>query len=192
MSETLEQFILRRRGELDQEASALHTQLRVIEAEREKVDKVAMMFAEDPMPGPPTPTSEWSVNLARVDNLHRAERARRVSEATIKEMVIDILDKEDGDLTALAILDQINRRTGIDYPRTSLSPQLSRLKAEGKIHREGRYWSLGQDPGDGLDDDNQHEDGDGEQAEPTVSNNSALHPENLSPEMDAGPLLKTG
>lgn len=148
MSETLEQFIVRRRGELDEETSKLQSQLRVVEAEREKIDKVAIMFAADgiDVAVQATPTAAVAFDGWGKSQSAREKSPKRVSEATIKEMVLDILEKEEGDLTALYILDRINSRTGIDYPRTSLSPQLSRLKAEGKIHREGRFWSLGGGP----------------------------------------------
>jgi len=45
-------------------------------------------------------------------------------------------------MTALEILAAINLKFGTDYPRTSLSPQLSRLKADGRIEREGIVWRL--------------------------------------------------
>ncbi len=70
----------------------------------------------------------------------------RASIATIKEAVVAVLDEAGRGLTALEILPKINERLGVDYPRTSLSPQLSRLKAEKEIHLVGKHWFSGEGP----------------------------------------------
>ena len=57
---------------------------------------------------------------------------------TIKQGVIMVLEKAAPDgLTALNILERLGNELGMHYPRTSLSPQLSRLKSEGKITLKG-------------------------------------------------------
>lgn len=60
--------------------------------------------------------------------------------------MIDILNEAGRGLTALQILPLVNQRLGVEYPRTSLSPQLSRLKADGLLMREGVLWSLAKAP----------------------------------------------
>lgn len=55
---------------------------------------------------------------------------------------MEVLKNKEGGMTALEILAAINLKFSSDYPRTSLSPQLSRLKAEGKLTREGIVWHL--------------------------------------------------
>jgi DNA-binding transcriptional ArsR family regulator len=52
---------------------------------------------------------------------------------TIKQMAADTLhDIEDGD-TAEGLIRRIRDRYGVDIPRTSLSPQLSRLKDDNVV-----------------------------------------------------------
>lgn len=71
---------------------------------------------------------------------------RRPSEKTIKEAVLSVLAGAGHGMTALEILDAINKNLSTNYPRTSLSPQLSRLKAEGKLARDGVVWNLAGKP----------------------------------------------
>lgn len=67
-------------------------------------------------------------------------------EMTIKQMVLQILNDNPEGLVALDILDEIEIRFDKTYARTSLSPQLSRLFNDGKIHKRGKVWILGQSP----------------------------------------------
>ena len=64
---------------------------------------------------------------------------------TIKQMVLDVLTGHTNGMIALDILSEIN--TGFDksYIRSSLSPQLSRLRHQGLIHKSGKRWILGKD-----------------------------------------------
>jgi len=64
------------------------------------------------------------------------------SNMTIKQMVLEILPKHPNGLTALEILDHIERDFGQSIMRTSLSPQLSRLKSGGKIKRDNFTWTI--------------------------------------------------
>jgi hypothetical protein len=61
---------------------------------------------------------------------------------TIKQAVIKILERAPRGLAALQILERLRTEFQMDYPRTSLSPQLSRLKNEGKIGLKGNVWYL--------------------------------------------------
>jgi hypothetical protein len=61
---------------------------------------------------------------------------------TLKQMILQILGERHGGLDALAILDEINRRWNVGLERTSLSPQLSRLKQEGRLKLTGKVWNL--------------------------------------------------
>jgi hypothetical protein len=61
---------------------------------------------------------------------------------TIKEAVLATLSKYHGGLTANTILAEVNLLLGTSYLRTSLSPQLSRLKGDGFIILEGNIWKL--------------------------------------------------
>ena len=62
--------------------------------------------------------------------------------STIQAGVLRILASSPNGMTALRILDELRTRFEMDYPRSSLSPQLSRLKAQGKLKLRGTVWSL--------------------------------------------------
>ena len=60
---------------------------------------------------------------------------------SIKQMVIDILDDmHPHGLTALELLDQLRARWNVRVRRTSLSPQLTRLKNDHQIYNEHGVW----------------------------------------------------
>lgn len=61
---------------------------------------------------------------------------------TIKQMIVEVLGLMPEGAEALEILDHINKRFDAGLERTSLSPQLSRLKKERVIDRTGLRWSL--------------------------------------------------
>lgn len=61
---------------------------------------------------------------------------------TIKEMVVTILSEAESALEAETILDEINKRWNKGLIRTSLSPQLSRLKQSGMLSYAGKKWML--------------------------------------------------
>jgi len=65
---------------------------------------------------------------------------RRTSQITIKEMVRSILRSRPDGLTAGEILHEIHERFGVAIERTSLSPQLSRLRDSGDVTPENGRW----------------------------------------------------
>lgn len=82
-------------------------------------------------------------------DLDKAEAALGASAApssdaapkTLKGMAIDILRRHSAaGLTAGQILLAMQRRFDLKIERSSLSPQLSRLKREGILVQEGKYW----------------------------------------------------
>jgi hypothetical protein len=70
-----------------------------------------------------------------------AER-RKTPTPTIKQAVLSILAEHPSGLTALDILALINRRFDLAIVRTSLSPQLSRLKQDHEIENDGSLWRI--------------------------------------------------
>jgi hypothetical protein len=68
-------------------------------------------------------------------------------EGTIKDFVVRVLSDRPEGMVAIDILAAINRRFGTEYPRTSLSPQLSRLKNEGILELDGLVWRLVKEKG---------------------------------------------
>jgi hypothetical protein len=62
---------------------------------------------------------------------------------TIKEMVLEVLSGRGGlGVEASEIIALISNRFGEEVPRSSLSPQLSRLKEDGLLDLEGRIWKI--------------------------------------------------
>lgn len=67
---------------------------------------------------------------------------RTAPKLTIKEAILEVLQDYPDGLIALDLLPKINDRFSWKMARETLSPQLSRLKQEGKLlYREG-VWTL--------------------------------------------------
>jgi hypothetical protein len=126
MGETLHEFIMRRLQELDAMETPLRAQLDEIRRERIALKKSAKAVGSN-IPG--------ATNQYAKENIDNQVK-------TIKEIVIEVLSKKPLGLTALDILSSINELTGMEYERTSLSPQLSRLKRDGRLKKDGIVWSL--------------------------------------------------
>jgi len=73
--------------------------------------------------------------IGKVNGLEREPHVQRrqVAKLTIKDAVLATLRDYPAGLTALQILAEINTRFEMNVVRTSLSPQLSRLKRDGKL-----------------------------------------------------------
>jgi hypothetical protein len=66
------------------------------------------------------------------------------TEPTIKDRVVSLLERSEDGLTALEILEALQMQGMTSLTRTSLSPQLSRLKKDEIVHHDetsGR-WSV--------------------------------------------------
>lgn len=142
---SLHDFIPIRHGEIEAELKHLMARLRVLQSEHEDLRRAAKSV------GIPLPDSSAPGQL-RLDGLGSPDTARRgPSEATIKGAVVTALREAGHGMTALELLPKINEQLGVEYPRSSLSPQLSRLKAEGQLRLDGNVWSIG-DGADGPTD----------------------------------------
>jgi hypothetical protein len=132
MTQTLADFIKGRIAELTARQVPLRQELEQIGREIEQLQRAA--DAADIVVHFPADSGVAA---------HAQDYTRRsVPEKTIKEAVLHVLNGNQEGLTALDILDLINMRLGVKYPRTSLSPQLSRLKADGRIERVGNVWRI--------------------------------------------------
>ena len=131
---SLQDFIADRLRQLDMEEAPLRERLQSITEEREQLRAAAAAA------GIKLPDDSREIEKA-LEVLRRPSR-RTIPEKTLKDAVVEVLRAKAGGMTALEILAAINLRFSADYPRTSLSPQLSRLKAEGKLIREGIVWRL--------------------------------------------------
>jgi hypothetical protein len=77
------------------------------------------------------------------------EEAAKSAQPTIMQAVLEVLRHKPNGMTALEILDEINARYfGGGIARTSLSPQLSRLKDRDKkiTLRDNRWYLLPEQP----------------------------------------------
>lgn len=135
MSEKLQAFIHRRFQELDSDEQSLRHALKAIDRERDQLRKAAEAAGVSLANLPVAPGTAVQGILS---NLYRHPFSQR----TIKQRVLEILEGDYQGMTAQEILTTINTKFQTEYPRTSLSPQLSRLKAEGKIELDGTVWKL--------------------------------------------------
>lgn len=88
-----------------------------------------------------------SVELSELDKVESAltdqspQNDVQFSEpTTLKGMSLYVLRKTPSGLTANQILERIRLEFGAEVARSSLSPQLSRLRNEGILVREGKNW----------------------------------------------------
>jgi DNA-binding transcriptional ArsR family regulator len=138
MGESISEFILRRRGELTGEAEPLRERLRAIDSELRE-----LKVAEDAIKRAPPSLLPPSPLFNSDPSYFMTGRAPR---GAIKKAIVRTLAGHPDGLDAMSILSDINRRDGTDYERTSLSPQLSRLKADGIVTLNGNIWSLIRNP----------------------------------------------
>ena len=138
-NESLEQFIIRRRAELKQAEELLRKKLAEIEQENEQL-LAAAATARVPVDQEFT---RQKLSASRVP--------RRLKLMTIKEAVIEILTDHSGGMFASEILKELNSRHDTDYARESLSPQISRLRQEGRIELSDGIWKVTVRNGSGDD-----------------------------------------
>jgi len=107
-------------SELQEKLDALYERLSRLDKAEAALNGKSLTAFKGAKPKPPTPQT----NL------------------TIKQMVLIILKENPEGLTALDILSTINAHFNQSFARTSLSPQLSRLKGLNKIHKVNKHWVL--------------------------------------------------
>jgi len=66
----------------------------------------------------------------------------KIRHGSIKDYVVQVLSDSQKGMVALDILAAINERFEKNYDRTSLSPQLSRLRQDGVLGLRGPTWYL--------------------------------------------------
>lgn len=112
--------------ELDVEQAKLDARRKAIRAERDQIAAARLAISSKPK----------SPEVAGIGT--SADGVKM----TIKEMVVEVLGVLPRGADALEILRLINERFNAGLARTSLSPQLSRLKQEGLLDRQGMTWFL--------------------------------------------------
>lgn len=75
--------------------------------------------------------------------IHRTSTPRRSGGVTFQDMIIQVLnDQPNNGAEALKILDLIEEKFNKKIQRSSISPQLSRLKGNGVLELKDNVWSL--------------------------------------------------
>lgn len=127
---TARDLLLNRRSEISKRATPLIGEIaRLKEALAEKQRELAA----------------WNAELDQIQSALRAiDETEARSHLTIKQAVLEVLKDHPEGMTALEILAQINTRYfGGEIARTSLSPQLSRLKDNNrKVELRSNKWFL--------------------------------------------------
>jgi hypothetical protein len=128
MTGTLKEFIDRRKNELLAEIEQLKSRIMAIESELKELNLVE---------------SSLSLQQSKSQLTKESFRSKRLIQSnTIKAEIIRILYSRNIPMLALDILHIINSGRNPPLERTSLSPQLSRLKADGILKLDGSEWSL--------------------------------------------------
>ena len=101
---------------------------------------------------------------AALDSVVGAQPRKKSSEPTIKEMIVDVLEGREDGATSDEIITLVKDKYEKAVPRSSMSPQLSRLKGDERVTRENERWMLpkfasgnsdgASDPADNQQDDN--------------------------------------
>lgn len=123
-------YIAERRREIYQRMEALRAELR-------DLDRMESALADGPL------MATKGTESAKTDDTATPERRRRrVIEGGIKSLIMEVLMQMEGEtcMSAQSVLRQIKAQFGVDLPRTSLSPQLSRLHKDGMVSVNNSLW----------------------------------------------------
>lgn len=81
-------------------------------------------------------------NSLRNNNLDLFSNSVQSEKHTFKDMIIGVLKLMPDGGTANQILESIQNKYGINIMRSSISPQLSRLKQDGFLDVEKKVWKM--------------------------------------------------
>jgi hypothetical protein len=117
MSQNLREFIRAREADIQKQIESLKVELRELTLARQAI--------------------EGGVSARDVD-------VQRAHTPKIKEMILAVLDSRPDGGTSDQIIDWVLRDFGVDVPRSSMSPQLSRLKSDFQVRLDPktRAWQL--------------------------------------------------
>ncbi|MFT9448718.1 hypothetical protein [Gluconobacter japonicus] len=118
MSQTLRSFLAQRESEIKEQLKKLRLELKDIQRAHEALNPC--------------------IDAAQEDSQNNA-RGKKV---TIKEMILSVLTDFSDGLNAIVIGEQIHKKFNKEFERSSISPQLSRLKKEGLVSLSGDIWVL--------------------------------------------------
>ncbi|MEQ1956142.1 hypothetical protein [Mesorhizobium sp. CN2-181] len=138
----MREYLHARRSELAEEIGTLR--LEVMEKEKELAECRSLLASrEREMADVDRAASAIQmVNRVQTDIPKPLPDIKATRKGTIKDYVVQVLSDHPGGLVALDILAKMNERFGTEFERTSLSPQLTRLKNDEIIDRRGMVWHL--------------------------------------------------
>lgn len=121
MGPTLREFIATRRSEIKDQMASLRAELRQLDA----ADRAA---AETETGSNAAPSRQSVVRAAR---------------PTIMDMILDVLKGQPDGAKSDEIIEAVKTKFNVEVPRSSMSPQLSRLKARGNlVMTNNNVWRL--------------------------------------------------
>lgn len=124
----LPEFIAARRAELTSNRSALQAGINTLLAEVREIDaELSQLFAAERA-------------AAAVPSIP-GNRKANIRRGTIKDKIISVLSDCPEGADANKIVQLVVAKYGQEIPRTSLSPQLSRLKEDGWLNLRGKTWT---------------------------------------------------
>lgn len=133
---SLREFLSVRRAELEKTLAALDEQRSPLLAELFEIEAAEKALAPDGLPN--TDAAEEADKPANPT----AKRSREIRPGSIKDKVMAVLRNRPMGADANEILELIANQFGEAIERTSLSPQLSRLKKEEWLVLDGNVWRV--------------------------------------------------
>jgi len=132
---TLRAYLLSRSAAIEAEIKVLEVELAEI-----RVAQAAISGEADAIPSTP---------------IRRRRRPTTVRDGSIKAWILRVLAEfePDGGLVTDDVIHAVEAMGGPEVLRNSMTPQLSRLKANGVITQQGRRWKLAPPAAADLDDD---------------------------------------
>ncbi len=145
MATSVKEFLIARRAEIDAEivpllareqealraAATARAEIDQLFADRDEVVRAASALGLD---FPPPTNRERKTEPAK-------PRQQRLS---LQGMALQVIQDAPEGLTSRDVLHRLNRRFNAAFPRTSLSPQLSRLKRQRLVTLRGGIWTANQ------------------------------------------------
>ena len=134
---TLEMFIAKRMAELEQIEEPL---MKLLAETQENLTAIAK---EKEMLLRAIEAAGLKVReIGTIESASHTKRPKKIEGKTLKEATLEILARHKMGLSAAEILKLLNTAHGTDFDRSSLSPQISRLKQDGIIEQVGRLWRI--------------------------------------------------
>jgi hypothetical protein len=128
---TIRDILAARRAELEAQVKDLMIELAQIDAAEKAIEGVSSGFG---------PQADFIAPLQPTANADRS--ASKPRDGTIKDWICKALAANAHGLETEAVIEAVKQLGGPEVIRSSMSPQLSRLKSDGVIKQVGRLWIL--------------------------------------------------